>query len=350
LTLDASGNPLPENEATPSVETGPALPNVVFQTVTLAAGQTYMLSWWDVARGATGGSPAAGDDAKYRALLLDANWSTVDGESFTAASGPGWSERRSISFTAIADGEYQIAFAPEDLASLKLSIGIGDVQLELLRGDASTATPYDPTRDKRFIVSGDCPTDSAEALRARFDYRCEKGRCFYELRDPLVIDTEVLSQRFSSLVGKVAVGNFNYRTISLGLNLVGTALTDCSRTRKASCYGQGYVEYDLDHQAFSVPLTDLSFKVRCFNFGIGHVFGGKALATERVLTTPLSSADQSLLEQPSITKTELAGRPLSGAYHLRLYDNPALVWSSLEDVQIALKYRYWSGVDRGAHQ
>jgi hypothetical protein len=165
----------------------------------------------------------------------------------------------------------------------------------------------------------------------------------------LFIDTEVLNQGFSSLIGKVAAGNFNYRTQNVALNVIGTGVLDCSHGNP-SCYGSAYVEYELTHAAFNVPMTDYVGDVRCFNFGAGRINSGKALAAERYLTLPLSSADSDLVDQPAFLKTEFAGRPLSGAYRLRIKDSPALAWDNVEDVQIMLGYNYWSRVDRGPGQ
>jgi hypothetical protein len=106
------------------------------------------------------------------------------------------------------------------------------------------------------------------------------------------------------------------------------------------------LEYTLEHVASSVPVLDSNgLAGQNFNFGIGRIERGKALATERFITVPLGSADQSLLQQPQTTKTELYGRPLNGAYRLRIFDRPALSWTNLKDIQLVLNYRYWSRVD-----
>ena len=57
-----------------------------------------------------------------------------------------------------------------------------------------------------------------------------------------------------------------------------------------------------------------------------------------------SADDKSLLEEPSFTKTELAGRPLSGVYRLRLRESPSFVFDKVDDIQLKLRYRYWSNV------
>jgi hypothetical protein len=52
-----------------------------------------------------------------------------------------------------------------------------------------------------------------------------------------------------------------------------------------------------------------------------------------------------LISQLGIEKQEFSGRPLDGTYRLKIWDRPALVWSRVEDVQLVLKYRYWSRID-----
>jgi hypothetical protein len=92
-------------------------------------------------------------------------------------------------------------------------------------------------------------------------------------------------------------------------------------------------------------MQDHSGEVTCFDFGNAAVRGGKALASERFITLPIGSADMELIQQPAFTKTELAGRPLSGQYKLRIKDNPSLSWDKVEDIQLVLGYGYWSGIN-----
>ena len=84
-----------------------------------------------------------------------------------------------------------------------------------------------------------------------------------------------------------------------------------------------------------------------------HVFGRSPegalrndllVALTRVPRNAGKDGDASLLAQPQFTKTELGGRPLSGAYRLRIYDSPSLRWDRVEDVQLIWHYRYWSHV------
>jgi hypothetical protein len=335
----------------PVMEDGPRPAATVYQTVQLRAGQRYALSWWDQARDPDGtGYDGVGDPPPYRVTVGTSDWLLLATETFVpleSETGLSWSERRDISFIAPTDGNYQVAFSASDLGEPGASLAIANVQLEATTGDAIAATSYEATGAKRLVFSGDCPIDDPVAFRKRFDYRCGSDGCFHELRDLVIVDTEVLNQGFSSLVGKVAVGNYNYRHTGTALNMVGTGVLDCSADPRNSCFSSGYLEYDLSHYGFNVPLIDYVGDVRCFNFGAGTIRSGKALATERLLSLPLGSADRDLISQAAFLKPEFAGRPLSGAYRLRVKDQPALVWENLEDIQLLVNYRYWSRVDRG---
>ncbi len=161
---------------------------------------------------------------------------------------------------------------------------------------------------------------------------------------PLILNTDALNHSHSPLVGKLAKGNYNYRHINVALNLVGTGVRDCTSAPTPDCFGTGYVEYNLEHDGTSAGISDYNGNVRVFNFGVATVNHGKALATERYITLPVGSDDQSLLAQPGIQHVEMRGRPLDGVYRLRIWDSPALQWSHLKDVQIVLNYRYWSEI------
>src|SRR5262249_16613225 len=139
-------------------------------------------------------------------------------------------------------------------------------------------------------------------------------------------------------------GNFNFRHVDVAVNLVGTGLRDCTGYASQDCYASGYLEYSLEHDGDGVEILAYDKEARQFDFGIGAISHGKALAAEQYIAMPLSAADQGLLQQPGILKPELRGRPLDGSYQLRVYDSPALRWERLEDVQLILKYRYWSRV------
>jgi hypothetical protein len=72
----------------------------------------------------------------------------------------------------------------------------------------------------------------------------------------------------------------------------------------------------------------------------GIIEHARSLAAERYLTNPLSSADRALIEP--YVRHELRGRPLDGHYVLRLWEEPGVDFSQIEDVQLVLNYRYWT--------
>ena len=156
----------------------------------------------------------------------------------------------------------------------------------------------------------------------------------------------LLGTSSSWLSGKFAGGNFNLRHITLAVNLVGTGIRDCGDAGEMGCYSSGYTEYSLHHDAFQSKIVGWNGARQTFSFGSAAINHGKALTTERYITFPIGSADNAMLAQPGIEKVEFRGRPLDGSYRLRIWDNGSLQWDRLEDVQLVLKYRYWSRIAR----
>ena len=335
--------------AMPIIEDGPAPPETVYQTVKLRASERYVLSWWDLARGSDGGPQTMGTPKEYWVAVMDASWSPVAYERFVPSTGTAWSDRRQLVVSSFEEGDYHVAFGVGQAGGAGASLAIANVQLELAQEISASATGYEATGSQRLVLSGSCGFDDPSDFRKRFSRRCDGTACWYELNEMFLVDTEVLNQGVSSLVGKVATGNYNYRNGEVALNVIGTGVLDCTNGNP-SCYGSAYVEYDLTHHAFNVPMTDYVGDVRCFNFGAGKINSGKALAAERYLTLPIGSADSGLVEQSAFLKPEFAGRPLSGAYRLRIKDSPALVWENVDDIQILFRYDYWSRVERGPGQ
>jgi hypothetical protein len=334
-----------EPDWTPSTSIVP--PNLVYQTVKLKGRGTYVLSWWDQAVSDTGRPTASGSLTKdYPVAVYDSEWRAVASALFQSSASR-WSERRTLLVQPLADGVYHVAFAAGRGNEIGTNLAIANVQLEG-GGATAAATAYDSNAGSRTKLSANCGVDTPADFRARFDYHCDGGGCYYQLRDALRLDTELLQQGYSPLSGKVANGNYNYRLGSIAVNLVGTGLVDCSKADAPSCSSTGYVEYDLTHSAQNVPMEDYSGRTSCFDFAIGNIHGGKALATERVLSLPLGSADSELISQPLLSKVELVGRPLSGTYSLRIRDTPGLVWGKLRDVQLLVNYNYWSRVTKAS--
>jgi len=330
----------------------PAPAAAVFQTVSLRAKSNYVLSWWDMAR-SPDGSPIttalAGTSRPYTAAIFDGNWARIASESYipaTPVSGTSWSERRLLQAVAPVDGEYHIVFTAGPPGDVQAAIAIANVQLETGAGNGADAGPYESNGASVFHTSGKCSIDTPEQFRTRFTRKCDSKGCYFELKDVLNIDTQVLNQGASSLLGKLAPGNYNYRNNTVALNVVGTGVIDCSQQRGSSCNGSAYLQYDLDHIAYNVPIEDYEGGTSCFDFGAGAIKGGKALASERFLTLPLGASDRETVNQSPFLKPEFSGRPLSGAYRLRIHDEPQLVWRNVDDVQLVMNYGYWSRVAR----
>jgi hypothetical protein len=137
-----------------------------------------------------------------------------------------------------------------------------------------------------------------------------------------------------------ARGNFNYRIESLGFNFVGTDVRQCSSSSLPStCYGGGFVPYSLIHHGPYYVRNHMGadFKASLFTGRIEHARG---LATERYLTNPFSQADMGLMDQ--FLRRELRGRPIDGQYVLRVWEEPGVSFEGIQDVQLILKYRYWT--------
>ncbi len=324
---------------------GVAPPVAVFQTVDLQSGTSYVLSWWDIARQADGTKKVSSTKAPtYQVGIFDKAWNLVGGSTFLPESN--WGDRRSLRIFANDDGQYHVMFNVAPPGTVGAGLGIANVQLEKSQPDNLNGSPYEANAGSLTHVSGRCDNDSPSQLRDRFQRKCDQLGCYYELKDVLTLDTELLNQGSSSLIGKLAAGNFNYRNGTVAVNFVGTGVIDCSRSTSASCNGSAYVDYDLEHVAYNVPMDDYSGQIRCFDFGQGAIRSGKGLASERFITLPMGAADREAINQSPFLKADFSGRPLSGSYRLRVMDSPSLVWSNVQDIQLVFGYRYWSRVQQ----
>ncbi|MBX3248377.1 MAG: hypothetical protein KF901_14455 [Myxococcales bacterium] len=165
------------------------------------------------------------------------------------------------------------------------------------------------------------------------------NRCYWETS--FTITQADIDQQRMIHTGGFARGNFNYRVESLGLNFVGTGLRDCSDAPLGStCYANGTIPFSLHHLGpFHVRnhTGDDGYEAPLFD---GRIEQARGLAAERYLTNPLSGADRGLIEP--FLRRELRGRPLTGRYRIRVWQEPGVRFDRLEDVQIVLNYRYWT--------
>ena len=145
----------------------------------------------------------------------------------------------------------------------------------------------------------------------------------------------------SPLGRRLRPGGYNFRIVNVGMNLVGSRVIDCEGLPPAlrvACRGDGNVQYALS-QSTVVRATDWDGREVAFDAGPGRIEGARALAAERYLTTPLSSADRALLTP--YLRSELTGRPLFSELRLRIYNRPGLDWTHLDDVQLLIDYTRW---------
>lgn len=319
------------------------------QAVTLDPGH-HALSWWDQHLDRITGNPLNGTAAPYRASIVDdagimlATRTYVPNQAVTGTAA--WSDRHSLAFDVAQRGVYRLVYEAS-AGGAPGSVAIANPMLQ--RDDyALGATAYEGTDSEGLVRATNCASTS-EQLRSKFTRRCEvesTGRnvCFYESTAPFSIDTGTFTVNGNPLSNLVAAGNFNYRHGDLAVNLVGVGVRDCSTNPSPSCYASSVVDFDLRHVANAVSVEAFDGERRPFDFGTATISHGKALTAERYITFPLSSADDGLIRQSGILKTELFGRPLDGQYTLRIYDSGNLRWGKLEDIQVILRNRYWSRV------
>jgi len=152
-------------------------------------------------------------------------------------------------------------------------------------------------------------------------------------------DRDIEAGRMLSHAG-FARGNYNYRINSVGVNLVGTGLRDCSDSLLPStCYAAGFLQYSLYYNGPYEVTNHMgtSYRAKLFEGVVEHA---RALAAERYFSNPISSTDGDLLSE--YVRTELQGRPMDGAFSPRVWDADGFDFSQLEDVQVVLNYHYWS--------
>jgi hypothetical protein len=326
------------------------------QSVPLAAGM-YRLAWYVEQPNLEAEEPgiqalqvfqSSGAEVEY---LYELQHDKLEGAE------SGW-RRQYTAFYVPSPGVYQIAIRkPVGGTTLKVAAAfLEDITVSSRGGDeleALVPSVYQQTTDSRLITRQACKDTGGVAFRQShwertclklcengFGADCDNGReeCFWQTEFSITQgDIErglILSQ------SGFAVGNFNYRVEGVGLNFVGTSLRACeTQETPEPCYAAGFVPYSLSHLG---PYTVTNHTGRTFNASLfeGTIEHARGLGSERYLTNPLSSGDRELLT-PYI-RQEFQGRPLDGNYRLRVWDAPGLRFSAIEDVQIYLKYRYWT--------
>jgi hypothetical protein len=126
----------------------------------------------------------------------------------------------------------------------------------------------------------------------------------------------------------------------VGVNFVGTGIRTCSTsTNPSSCNAQANVLYTIEHQG-PYPVRNHAGELYFAPIFDGVIEHARGIAAERYLTNPLSSADSSLIGQ--VMRRELRGRPLTGHYVIRIWDTGDVDFNAIDDLQLLVKYRYWT--------
>ncbi len=315
---------------------------LVSQAVQLNPGN-YALSWWDEGIDPNTSAPTT-STATFRAAVYDASWNPVG--AWTGAPGNGtstWSPRRVLSLQIATAGIYNIAFGASLTGQSAGSVAIANPQLEQLV-NTNAPSVYEETDASGTVVSVLCEASPGQ-FQSSFRRQCDAtGACYYQLATPITINTQTMTANGLPIGAELATGNFNFRHIDVALNLVGTGVLDCSGDPSPECYGTGFVQYTLDHNGDNIGVLGYDAQYRTFDFGIATIDHGNALAAERYITSPIGSADQTLIQQPGILQSPFRGRPMDGVYALKIYDSPALHFDQLQDIQIILNYHYWTRV------
>jgi hypothetical protein len=301
-------------------------------------------------------SLASGTNTGAAAELRDKNGTAIPVTQYYHEWSPDgtWERLWNVYQIPIA-GQYFVAIAGGAGSTLE----VAGLMLERRHGaedpaTAPTASAYQVRGGASTYEARTCADVTGSVFRAtRFKYNCEKlcpdgfsgncdvslgaQRCFWET--PFPLGEEIFE--VGSLAGRsgFAIGNFNYRIEEVAVNFVGTSLRSCNAGSGPACYANGSIPYTLkDLPAYTVRNhLGEDFRSSLFDGVIEHARG---LATERYLTNPLSSADAGLL-QPFIRR-EFRGRPLTGNYVLRIWNEASVAFDKIEDVQLYIKYRYWT--------
>lgn len=348
------------------------------QTVVLPAG-LYRLSWYQRIE------EAGGFDTYVPTVEARSEGGTTVSGATVGDSGPLLNDQwnRFYRFldvgSADANGAFEVgvwaATVPNDeeqllqVAGLQLVNVSGTATEQAYRasslGDADEPGPFWPTTAQSWAIRDDCELGDPAAFRAAwrnprvcyqlcsggFAGRCLDGEeptefCGWEYA--FTLDEDRLLARGGEFGGGFAFGNYNYRLGDIAVNVVGTGVRACDGANASACYATAGVPYSLFH---TPPGGDPShpdqYTVRAHDGSLHHVslFDGRiesarALAAERYLSNPLSSADSALISD--YVRGEFRGRPMSGNYRIIVWDNGEVDFSAVEDVQLLIRYRYFT--------
>jgi hypothetical protein len=265
-------------------------------------------------------------------------------------------------FAVIEPGRIRVTFEPSEGDEAPGRVWLSELQLEALGpGEEPTPSAYMRTTRAGYSILQVCPDVDGEVLRGDdYFHDREETICAAGVGRDCAPGDVIATQRFHEavfaldLVGiergelipsaAIALGNYNYRHDLVAVNLVGTNVRDCTDSEEpATCYANAFIPLTLIHEG-DVEVRNHDGQRYDFRLERAFIEHGKALASEVVLTNPLSSSAETMLGP--YYKQEFRGRPLMGRYTLRIWDDPALNWQNVEDVQLVFRYRYWTRFER----
>lgn len=132
---------------------------------------------------------------------------------------------------------------------------------------------------------------------------------------------------------------YNVRMRSLALNLVGSGIRSCQKAPDPlACYAEPFTRYDLRHVG-PAWITGYDGAWRSLDIPQGTIEAGKALAAEEWLD-PVSNGF-ARQDVAAISRPELVGRPIGGAYELTLRLTPDVNIERIERIQLLAQTEYW---------
>ncbi len=338
------------------------------QVVEAVAPGDYVLTWWNRL------PVDAAETVDYRVEVWEVGSETaLNGAEHTPDTS---FQRRELRFSLGTVADLEVRFYPSagsDNPRNTSTARFGDVwlwgtQLERLdpwrcrnlSTDECSALPalaYEEVGRDRLLYKPVCADHDGSKMRQHFHRECvcpdreggvcpEEGggdsrQCYWYL--PLELPLAQLESGALIPSSNIAARNINYRIDEVAVNLVGTNVRTCEGSQTpGTCAANAFIPYTLAHfgkadvSAYEGGMT--------FNLPVARIEHGKALAAEVVVTNPLTSNHSQLLG--SYFKSGLRGRPLSGSYMLRIWETPELDWRRVEDIQLVLRYRYWTRADR----
>lgn len=313
------------------------------QRVSLTPG-TYRVSWYGRA---VAGSTAMASRA-VRIVKADSP-STVLLDSATPSSAVlgSWTRYWFIGTVPQSDARVEIINYG---GGFNHKVDVAGLMVERIEGTASVQPPqFISTYASRTAAIEACEDTDGDKFRAGWKRECEpifvngvrlegQVRCYRKIMFT-VSDAAMESGQIFRASG-FASGNFNYRSTTLGVNVVGSAARQCvDPALPSTCYSAGFIPYTLVH-AGPYPVRSYDTTTFAANLYPAQIYNARALAAERYITNPISSADQALLSQ--YMRNEYSGRPLTGTYELRIYEESGVNFFGIEDVQLVLGYEYWT--------